>query len=109
MQSMRLRIRTAEFMVCNFIPKSCTHRWARISCATFFLKSAAAKAIGRPRRRLRNRLSASKSGPAVCGLSGGVDSSVAAALVHRAVGDRQTCLFINNGLLREGEFESTLV
>src|SRR5260370_39026178 len=47
-------------------------------------------------------------GRAVCGLSGGVDSSVAAALVHRAVGDRQTCLFINNGLLREGEFEATL-
>ena len=49
-----------------------------------------------------------ESGRAVCGLSGGVDSSVAAALVHRAVGDRQTCLFINNGLLRVGEFEGTL-
>src|SRR5712691_8867411 len=44
----------------------------------------------------------------ICGLSGGVDSSVAAALVHRAIGDRQTCLFINNGVLREGEYESTL-
>lgn len=44
----------------------------------------------------------------VCGLSGGVDSTVAAALVHRAVGERQTCIFVDNGLLREGEFESTL-
>jgi GMP synthase (glutamine-hydrolysing) len=44
----------------------------------------------------------------VCGLSGGVDSSVAAALVHRAIENRQTCIFVNNGLLREGEFESTL-
>jgi GMP synthase (glutamine-hydrolysing) len=44
----------------------------------------------------------------VCGLSGGVDSSVAAALVHRAIGNRQTCIFVNNGLLREGEFESVL-
>ena len=44
----------------------------------------------------------------ICGLSGGVDSSVAAALVHRAIGNRQTCIFINNGVLREGEFESTL-
>jgi GMP synthase (glutamine-hydrolysing) len=41
-------------------------------------------------------------------LSGGVDSTVAAALVHKAVGDRQTCIFVDNGLLREGEFESTL-
>jgi GMP synthase (glutamine-hydrolysing) len=49
-----------------------------------------------------------ENGQAICGLSGGVDSSVAAALVHRAVGDRQICLFINNGLLREGEFEATL-
>src|SRR5262249_58846878 len=44
----------------------------------------------------------------VSGLSGGVDSTVAAALVHRAVGDRQTCIFVDNGVLREGEFESTL-
>src|SRR5688500_4582535 len=44
----------------------------------------------------------------VCGLSGGVDSTVAAALVHKAVGDRQTCIFVDNGLLREGESESTL-
>jgi len=49
-----------------------------------------------------------ESARVVCGLSGGVDSTVAAALVHRAVGDRQTCIFVDNGLLREGEFESTL-
>jgi GMP synthase (glutamine-hydrolysing) len=42
-------------------------------------------------------------GHAVCGLSGGVDSSVAAALVHRAIGDRLTCLFVDHGLLRAGE------
>jgi len=44
----------------------------------------------------------------VCGLSGGVDSTVAAALVHEAIGRRQTCIFVNNGLLRAGEFEDTL-
>ncbi len=44
----------------------------------------------------------------VCGLSGGVDSTVAAALVQKAVGMRQTCIFVNNGLLRAGEFEDTL-
>jgi GMP synthase (glutamine-hydrolysing) len=41
----------------------------------------------------------------ICGLSGGVDSSVAAALVHRAIGDRLTCIFVDNGLLRTGERE----
>ena len=39
----------------------------------------------------------------ICGLSGGVDSAVAAALVHRAVGDQLTCVFVDHGLLREGE------
>ena len=41
----------------------------------------------------------------VCGLSGGVDSAVAAALVHRAVGDQLTCVFVDHGLLRKGEAE----
>ena len=44
-------------------------------------------------------------GRAICGLSGGVDSSVAAALVHRAIGDRLTCVFVDHGLLRKGERE----
>ncbi|MDQ2709675.1 MAG: glutamine-hydrolyzing GMP synthase [Actinomycetota bacterium] len=42
-------------------------------------------------------------GHAVCGLSGGVDSAVAAALVQRAIGDRLTCVFVDHGLLRTGE------
>ncbi|MCL6559121.1 MAG: glutamine-hydrolyzing GMP synthase [Firmicutes bacterium] len=46
------------------------------------------------------------SGRALCALSGGVDSSVAAVLVHRAIGDRLTCVFVNHGLLRKGEPES---
>jgi GMP synthase (glutamine-hydrolysing) len=44
----------------------------------------------------------------ITGLSGGVDSTVAAVLVHKAIGDRQTCIFVNNGLLRHREFETTL-
>ena len=39
------------------------------------------------------------------GLSGGVDSSVAAVLIHEAIGDQLTCVFVNNGLLRQGEWE----
>ncbi|HSW30714.1 MAG TPA: glutamine-hydrolyzing GMP synthase [Longimicrobiales bacterium] len=45
------------------------------------------------------------SGTAICGLSGGVDSSVAAVLVHRAIGDRLTCIFVDHGLLRKHERE----
>ncbi len=44
-------------------------------------------------------------GRAICGLSGGVDSAVAAALVQRAIGDRLTCVFVDHGLLRQGEVE----
>jgi GMP synthase (glutamine-hydrolysing) len=45
-----------------------------------------------------------EKGHAICGLSGGVDSSVAAVLVARAIGDRLTCIFVNNGVLRKDEF-----
>lgn len=48
------------------------------------------------------------SGTAICGLSGGVDSTVAALLVHNAIGDRLTCVFVDNGLLRKNEFQSVL-
>jgi len=47
-------------------------------------------------------------GRVVCALSGGVDSAVAATLLHRAVGDQLTCIFVNNGLLRREEPERTL-
>ena len=45
------------------------------------------------------------NGRAICALSGGVDSSVAATLVSKAIGDRLTCVFVNNGVLRKGEFQ----
>ncbi len=52
--------------------------------------------------RIRDRVG---EGRAICGLSGGVDSAVAAALVQRAIGDRLTCVFVDHGLLRAGERE----
>jgi len=45
-------------------------------------------------------------GHVICGLSGGVDSSVAAVLVHKAIGSQLTCIFVNNGVLRKNEFLS---
>ena len=44
----------------------------------------------------------------LCGLSGGVDSSVAALLIHKAIGDQLVCVFVNNGMLRKGEAENVL-
>ena len=52
---------------------------------------------------IRTRVGA---GHVICGLSGGVDSSVAAVLVHRAIGSQLTCIFVNNGVLRKNEFAS---
>ena len=49
------------------------------------------------------RLQVGETDQVICGLSGGVDSSVAASLVHRALGDRLTCVFVDNGLLRQHE------
>ena len=45
-------------------------------------------------------------GHVICGLSGGVDSSVAAVLVHKAIGKQLTCIFVNNGVLRKNEFDA---
>ncbi len=45
-------------------------------------------------------------GRVICGLSGGVDSAVVAALVHRAIGDRLTCIFVNSGLMRKNEIDA---
>ncbi|MBW7883474.1 MAG: glutamine-hydrolyzing GMP synthase [Caldilineaceae bacterium] len=49
-----------------------------------------------------------EKGHVICGLSGGVDSAVAATLVHRAIGDRLTCVFVDHGLLRAGEPEQVV-
>jgi len=55
--------------------------------------------------RIREQVGDSR---AICALSGGVDSTVAAALVQRAIGDKLTCIFVDHGLLREGEAERNL-
>src|SRR5687767_370249 len=53
-------------------------------------------------RRVREQVGNSK---VICGLSGGVDSSVVAALIHKAIGDKLVCIFVDNGLLRKNERE----
>jgi GMP synthase (glutamine-hydrolysing) len=55
--------------------------------------------------KIRAQVGSSK---VICGLSGGVDSSVAAALIHEAIGDQLTCIFVDHGLLRAGEAEEVV-
>ncbi len=60
-----------------------------------------AEAIAKIRAQVGN-------GKVICGLSGGVDSSVAAVLIHEAIGDQLTCVFVDHGLLRQGEAEEVV-
>ena len=76
-------LRTFAFGVCG-----CVGDWTIAS----FIEEATA--------RIRTQVG---NGKVVCGLSGGVDSTVAAMLIHRAIGDRLTCIFVDNGLLRYDE------
>lgn len=82
-------------MISNFLYKICGCRgsWTTGSFIT--------DTVGRLRDRIGN-------GQVICALSGGVDSAVTATLVHHAVGDQLTCIFVNNGLLRKGEPEQVL-
>jgi GMP synthase (glutamine-hydrolysing) len=66
---------------------------------------SAASIIDEQIARIRRQVG---EGHVICGLSGGVDSSVAALLVHRAVGDRLTCVFVDHGLMRKDEGEQVI-
>ena len=103
---------SGAFTACCFIPRSRTRRRARNCCAISPTRSPAAAATGRWRCSARRRSTASAArsvtATSCCGLSGGVDSAVAAALLHEAVGDQLTCIFVDTGMLRAGEAEEVV-
>ena len=76
----------------NFLFKicECARNWKVESLVTYMIENIRSQ-VGNDR--------------VICGLSGGVDSSVAAVLIHKAIGDNLSCMFIDNGLLRSGERE----
>jgi GMP synthase (glutamine-hydrolysing) len=69
--------------------------------ADWNMKAFRAEAIARIRKQVGK-------GRVICGLSGGVDSSVAAVLIHEAIGDQLTCIFVDTGLMRAGEAEEVV-
>ena len=107
------RVRRATSGACTAC--SGTPRSSTPTSASGCSRTSCTSAAGHPRRleqrqrhrRAGRRASAprSASGRVICGLSGGVDSAVAAALVHEAVGDQLTCVFVDHGLLRKDERE----
>ena len=91
-------------------PRSCTRRAGGEILAAFLFDVAGSPPTWTPASFIEEAIAAvrEKVGPddrAMLGLSGGVDSSVAAVLCQRALGDRLTCIFVDNGLLRQGEAE----
>ncbi|HEY7992461.1 MAG TPA: glutamine-hydrolyzing GMP synthase [Stellaceae bacterium] len=80
--------------------KNFTHRVAGLS-GDWSMAAFRAQEIARIRQQVgKSRV--------ICGLSGGVDSSVAAVLLHEAIGDQLTCIFVDHGLLRQGEAEEVV-
>ena len=99
-------------MACSSIPKWCI-RPRRAAHLRNFVRNIAgiapngtwrafrAEAIARIRKQVGK-------GSVICGLSGGVDSAVAAVLIHEAIGDQLTCIFVDHGLMRAGEAEEVV-
>ena len=94
----------------QFHPEVHHTRYGTEILRNFVFKICGAKPTWTPQRFIDStiadiRQKVGPAGRAICAISGGVDSSVAATLVSRAMGERLTCVFVNNGVLRKNEFE----
>ena len=101
-----------HFYAVQFHPEVAPHRQRRAASSATSPTSPASPATGRcpPTRTRRSRRSGRRSAmrKVICGLSGGVDCSVAAVLIHEAIGDQLTCVFVDTGLMRQGEAEEVV-
>jgi GMP synthase (glutamine-hydrolysing) len=99
---------TRRIWAVQFHPEVAHTRQGMELLRNFVLDICGAKADWTPEHFIQSTVERVRAqvgdGHAICGLSGGVDSSVAAVLVSRAIGDRLTCIFVNNGVLRKDEF-----
>ena len=113
-RSPRSRTTSGGSTACSSTPRSSTRRTAWRCCARFLHERApAARRRGRWRRSSTSRSTRDpRPGRRRPGASarcrGGVDSSVAAALVHRAIGHQLTCVYVDTGLMRKGESEQVV-
>ena len=108
-RSRRSRTSSAASPACSSTPRCCTPRTGSRCSSSFLLRRRRDRADWTTASIVDDQVAAIRAqvgdGRVICGLSGGVDSAVAAALVQRAVGDQLTCVFVDHGLLREGEAE----
>ena len=112
-RSPRWRTSSAASTASSSTPRSCTRPTA--STILTHVPRGHLRLRAHVERRRRSSTSRSRAiraqvgdGRVICGLSGGVDSSVAALLVHRAVGDQLTCVFVDHGLMRKNEGEQVI-
>ena len=100
-------MRSAASGLFSFTPKSITRR-REGPAKNFVFAICLARGDWTPAHFIESTVASIRQkvgkGHVICGLSGGVDSSVAAVLVHKAIGSQLTCIFVNNGVLRKNEF-----
>jgi GMP synthase (glutamine-hydrolysing) len=103
---------TQKFFGVQFHPEVIHTRQGKAVLANFLFRLAGLKPdwsmksfVARKAEEIRRKVGGEKI---ICGLSGGVDSLVTSLIIHRAVGDQLTCIFVDNGLLRKGQYEELM-